>query len=192
MKRLVIITAAIMLAIPMAGFGMDMEGKYGLGYFMSDAPVGGRFWATPQLGIDVGIGLESKTVWMVPVGGGDAEKESAMSLWFEIGFPYIVFPGDRANFFIRPGFQFAQLDDRVYGSGGLDEKWTVMQFTIAPGAEVFFGEHFSLEAAHGIAIEMLSYPDDEDAYGSLAGESETNFYSFGAGVSYLGFHFYFK
>jgi len=176
---------AVMLVIPAVGNAVDMTGKYGLGYFSSDAPVGGRIWATPELGIDVGIGFESVDIWE------GSDKTSATSFWFEIGFPYVVVNTERANFFVRPGLLFGQLDDRVYGFGGLDEKWTTMTFSLAPGAEVFFGDHFSLEAGHGIAIDMQKYPDDP-VYGDRAGESETRIRTFGEGISYLGFHFYFK
>jgi len=185
MKRLMILAVVALLAIPALSNAVDMTGKYGLGYFNTDAPVGGRIWLTPDLGLDLGIGFKAESVWM------GADKETATSFWLEAGFPYVVVATDRANFFVRPGVVFGQLDDRSFGTENLDEKWTYMSFSLTPGAEVFFGDHFSLEAGHGIAIDMQKYPDNA-AYGSRAGETETMIRTFDAGLTYLGFHFYFK
>jgi len=185
MKRLTTLTLLMILAIPVAGLAKDMTGKYGLGYFHNDAPVGARFWLSPVLGVDLGLGFESQNVYV------GTEKETATSFWVEAGFPYVIVPSERANFFVRPGVTFAQLDDRAYGLGdNLDEKWTKVTFTLTPGAEVFFGDHFSLTAGHGIAIDMVSVPDDVS--GPRGGESETTIRTFDGSVTYFGFHFYFK
>jgi hypothetical protein len=190
MKRLMVLAFALLLAVPVISPAVDMTGKYGLGYFHNDAPVGARIWATPKLAIDIGVGVEAKNVWMLTA--TDTSKETATSFWFEVGFPYVVIDGDRANFFIRPGFMMGMLDDRVYGTGDLDKKWTLMSFSLAPGAEVFFGDHFSLEAGHGIAIDMLSVPDEDGIPEYRRGETEMTIRSFDASVTYLGFHFYFQ
>jgi hypothetical protein len=73
----------------------------------------------------------------------------------------------------------------------VDAKWTKISILLTPGAEVFFGDNFSLEAGHGIAIDMLSVPDEEGIPEYRAGESETSIRSFDASVTYLGFHYYF-
>ena len=191
-KRVTILTLACLLALPAISLAKDMTGKYGLGYFNSDAPVGARFWASERLGVDIGVGFESvQEMWSPDPGNVDATKESFTSFWFEAGFPYVVFPGDRANFFIRPGVVLGILDDRVYGTvtedgNGLDETWTQITFSLTPGAEVFFGEHFSLEAGHGIQIQITTPPD------AISDESFTDIKTFDASVTYLGFHFYFK
>jgi hypothetical protein len=187
---------AIMLVLPLAVNAVDMTGKYGLGYFKSEAPVGARFWVSPQLGIDVGVGFESKSVYLPTYGATDTtyNKETGMSFYAEVGFPYVIFDTERANFFIRPGFMLGMLDDRIAdgGTGMLDEKWTLMSFSLAPGAEIFFGDNFSLEAGHGIAIDMLKAPDADGIPEYLRGETITTIRSFDASVTYLGFHFYFK
>jgi hypothetical protein len=168
-----------------------MSGKWGLGYFNTDAPVGVRVWATPALGIDIGVGFESvENYWYDPeTEPENPEKVNATSFWFEVGFPYIVFPSERANFFLRPGFQLGMIDDRNFGfwdDTGFDAKWTIMTFSLTPGAEVFIGENFAIEAGHGIALEITSQPDE------LGGESFTDIRTFDASLAYLGFHFYFK
>jgi len=196
MKRFSDFFLALLLAIPVGITAKDMTGKWGLGYFSSDAPVGGRFWLNERVGLDVGVGFELTDTYVTnpnSTGPEDAQlKESATSFWLEVGAPIIVMPTERANFFLRPGVIFASLDDRAYGTGELDTKWTQVTLLATPGAEVFFGEHFSLSAGHGIAVDILSVPDEEGIPEFRRGESETNIRSFDASVTYFGFHFYFQ
>jgi hypothetical protein len=166
-KKLVTLTIAAIIAAPAVSSAMDMTGKYGLGYFTSDTPVGGRYWVNSNFGVDLGVGFESRDQ------GDD-----------------IIMDTERANFFIRPGFTFGSLDARPYGIDS-ESKWTMFSITVMPVAEVFFGDNFSLQAGHGLEIEMLSYPDEPE-FGALAGESRTNIRTLDASVTYLGFHFYFK
>ncbi|HEQ98355.1 MAG TPA: hypothetical protein ENO22_03325 [candidate division Zixibacteria bacterium] len=175
LKKLTIIAIALILVIPVIGNAKDLTGRFSLGYFDSDAPVGFRYWVNDKIGLDLGLGFESV----------DLGEENGTSFWVEAGVPYVVYPTDRANFFIRPGVVFASLDNRVYGSGPLDEKWTVFTILLTPGAEVFFGDHFSLQAAHGFALRITSPPDE------ISDESSTDFSSIAASVTTIGFHFYF-
>ena len=175
LKKMFGLMLVMALLIPVAGNAMDMTGKWGLGYFSSEAPVGVRYWINEKLGVDLGIGFESK----------DFGDETATSFWFEGGFPYVLMDTDRANFFVRPGLVFASLDDRVYGNNNLDETWTKITIKLTPGAEVFFGEHFSLQAAHGIMIDLTTPPD-------AVGDSKTEFNTGAYSISEIGFHFYFK
>ena len=174
LRKFFVIVFAIAILVPVTSNAMDMTGKWGLGYFSNDAPVGVRYWFNEKFGLDVGLGFES-------IDQGD---ESASSMWFEVGVPYILMDTERANFFVRPGLVYASLDDRVYGSGLLDDTWSNITVKITPGAEVFFGENFSLEAAHGIMIDLMSPPGD--------GDSMTNFGTGAYSITQIGFHFYFK
>lgn len=196
MKKLLIFTLAALLCAPAVSLAKDMTGKWGLGYFSSDAPVGGRIWLNEKIGLDIGVGFEMRDQY-VPnpntTGPADAEmKESATSFWFEVGAPIVVMPTERANFFIRPGVVFAQLDDRTYGTGVLDSRWTQITLLATPGAEIFFGDNFSLTAGHGIAVDILSVPDEDGIPEYRRGESETTIRTFDASVTYFGFHFYFQ
>jgi hypothetical protein len=175
LKKVFGLMLVLALLAPITTNAMDMTGKWGLGYFSSDAPVGVRYWLNQKLGVDLGVGFESK----------DLGDNTATSFWFEGGFPYVLMDTDRANFFVRPGVVFASLDDRVYGTGVLDKKWNNITIKLTPGAEVFFGDHFSLQAAHGIMIDLISPPDG-------AGDSKTDFNTGAYSVSEIGFHFYFK
>ena len=184
-KRLIGAALVLLLVVPAIGSAMDMSGKYALGYFHSDAPVGIRYWLQPNLGIDLGFGFEAKDVTV----GND--KETATSFWIDAGLPYVIMDTERANFFVRPGFMLSILDDRTYDPEGFtatsyDETWTNMAITLTPGAEVFFGNNFSLEAGHGVKVNIMSPPDQ------VSDQSYTTISTFDASVTYLGFHFYFK
>ena len=179
-KTIVTLTTAAMIAAPAVSSAMDMTGKYGLGYFTSDTPVGGRYWINSNFGVDLGVGFDSR----------DQGDEKYTDFYVGAGFPYIILDTERANFFVRPGVTFGSLDARPYGINS-DSKWTMINISVMPVAEVFFGDHFSLQAGHGLQIEMLSYPDEPE-FGALAGESRTNIRTLDGSVTYLGFHFYFK
>jgi hypothetical protein len=166
----------LVLAIPSVGMGMDMAKRWGFGYYTgSAAPLGVRVWLGPKTGLDLGVGFSST----------DLGAESAMRLAAEIGVPIILMPTERANFFVRPGLLFESVDDRLV-TGTTDEKWTVIEPSVSLGAEVFFGNNFSLEAASGVAFSIQSPPD------SVGTDSFTDFGSFADGIAELGFHFYFK
>jgi hypothetical protein len=180
LKSTMTLLVASVIAIPAAGSAMDMTGKYGLGYVTSETPVGGRYWVTSNLGIDFGLGFETS----------DQGDDTYSDFYVGAGFPYVIFDTERANFMLRPGLSYGSLDARPYGIDS-ETKWSKFSLSVMPMAEVFFGDHFSLQAGHGLEVEILSYPDEAE-FGELAGESRTNIRSLDGGISYLGFHFYFK
>ncbi len=55
-------TTIIVFAIAMSAglaIAVELEGRFGLGYFTSDAPVGTRYWFSNQVGIDLGWLVQS-------------------------------------------------------------------------------------------------------------------------------------
>jgi hypothetical protein len=179
-KKMFVTTLALILAIPVIGSAMDMTGKYGMGYFNSEIPVGGRYWFAPKMGFDLGVGFDMQ----------DQGTQSYTDFYVGAGFNYVLISTDKANFFARPGVVYGSLDARPYGIAS-ESKWTKVKFSLMPVAEVFFNDHFSLQAGHGFELELVSYPD-EAAFGDLSGESRTNFKTLDGSISYLGFQFYFK
>ena len=166
------IAIVALLTLPALASAKDMTGKMGLGFNLSDAPIGIRYWFSPNVGLDAGIGVQSE----------DLGSTNATDFWVEAGLPYIVYGADQANLFFRVGAELGLIDER-----GSSNKQTHILVTIGPGAEVFFGDHFSLQAAHGIGIRIVKIdnvtPPAEDTF--------TDFVTFGASVTDLGFHFYF-
>ena len=178
--RFLILKVGMILVLLSSASAMDMTGRYSLGFFNTEVPVGGRYWAASNIAIDLGFGFDIC----------DEGDDTYTDFYIGAGFPYVVVDMDRANFFVRPGVVVGMLDARPYGIDS-EIKWTKINISLMPGAEVFFGESFSLEAAHGLEVELISYPD-EDEFGALAGESRTNFRSLGRNFTHLGFHFYFR
>jgi hypothetical protein len=149
--------------------------RFALGFYSSQAPISIRYWATDRVGIDVGAGFKST----------DLDTASTVNFWLETALPIQVFQGDRSHFYVRPGVIFGSLDDRDFGTGELDETWSEIQIYTTLGAEVFFGDNFSVEAAHGVVLKIVSPPDQ------VTSSSLTSFDTLGRGLTEVGFRFYF-
>jgi hypothetical protein len=162
---------------------MDMTGKFALGYYRSDAPVAVRYWATDMVAVDAGVGLSIKEVPDPDATEEDATT-NAFSFWFEAGVPIKVWDHERAHFFIRPGVLIGVLDDREFGTGGIDETWTQVTGQLALGAEVFLTDNFSLDANHGFNLIYTTPPED-------VGDSTFDVKTFGNSITNVGFRFYF-
>jgi hypothetical protein len=166
---------AALVALPTLASAKDLTGRFGLGDYDSDAPIGMRYWFSPKLGLDLGLGYQSN----------DLGAENATNFFVDAGMPYVVVGTERANFFVRPSISYGMIDDRNFGTLNLNESWNRFRFLVEPGAEVFVGDHFSLEASHGFGVELLQAPDQYNQ------DDLVSFSTLGRGISELGFHFYF-
>jgi hypothetical protein len=188
-RKLALTVIVAIFAAASPAHAKDMTGKYSLGFHNSDAPVGGRFWFTPKAAIDLGIGFESNDVVVEDPVSEETTTENTMNFWFEAGVPFKLYDVDNAHFYVRPAILMGLLDDRDYGTGGADAKWTSIDLIVSLGAELFFGEHFSVEATHGLKINFTTVPDD--VKDSVGADSFTSFETFGNNLTTIGFHFYF-
>jgi hypothetical protein len=188
-RKLVLAVIAAMFAAASPALSKDMTGKFSLGFHNSDAPVGGRYWFSPGAAIDLGVGFKSNEVVVEDPVTEDPSSENTMNFWFEAGVPFKLYDVDNAHFYARPSVLMGLLDDRDYGTGAADAKWTSIDLVLSLGGELFFGEHFSVEATHGIKVNITSVPDDvKDSVGT---DSFTSFETFGNNLTTIGFHFYF-
>ncbi len=187
-RKLVVVATAVLVAATSPSFAKDMTGTLSLGFHNSDAPLGGRFWATDKVAVDVGVGFESNEI---PDPQTDVQNKTVntFSFWFESGIPVKLYDVDNAHFFVRPSVVIGLLDDRDYGTGGSDAKWTSLDFVLSLGGELFFGDHFSVEATHGVKMNVRSVPDE--VKNDVGAESFTSFSTFGQNLTTIGFHFYF-
>ena len=151
----------------------DRSGEFALGFNNSDAPVGLRYFFAENVGLDLGLGFESR----------DLGDESGTSMWLELGVPYVLYDYDSSFFFVRPSLSYASLDDRVYGSGELDETWSVLSIRLNLGAEVRLAERFGLTFQHGLGLTSTSPPGD--------GDSLSDFSTFGENATEAGVWFTF-
>ncbi len=184
---------ALLVTIPSVGYSMDKKGKLALGYFDSQAPLGVRYWFSPRLGADLGVGFEAIRY---PLGMNTAakvaDKEGANSLWLEAGIPYVVYPTERANLFVRLGGVLGFPDDNLYsynlGRGNdtiTGHTSTYFSLKLTPGVEFWVTDNFSLEVAHGVEFLVL------DPYKTSKVDASYRFGSTASSLTQIGFHFYF-
>jgi len=149
--KLMLSSLILLLALPAAA--VEKTGTFALGFSDSDAPVAVRYFTNEKVGFDLGLGLDST----------DLGDESASSVFFEGGVTYVVKDYEDAFFFVRPAVAYKSLDDRVYGSGSLDETWTVLELQLNLGGEVRLADRFGLTFQHGLAMTSTDAPGDGDA-----------------------------
>lgn len=170
-RKSTLLAALAVVALASPSFAKDVKGLYGLGYVRPEAPVGGRVWFTDQVGFDLGLGFASS----------DESGENRTSFTIDAGVPLVVANSGDANFFVRPGLTFNQTPTPV--TADPDNKTTQFWVSGTLGAEYFFTDNFSIQAAHGLAFKSVD-PDQ-------AGEKYTEITSEAFGISSIGFHYYF-
>ncbi len=185
MKKVLLITLTLAMAVAGTSSAVDMTGKYGLGFWTEHSAVGGRYWVNDKVGIDVGVGFQAEDSFVQDTLGSNV-SETRTTFSIDGGLLYVVFPTERANFFVRPGVMFMSEDVAVptnVGDATEFDSETTFAGSLTLGAEVFFGDHFTLSAGHGLRFMSVSPPGD--------GDSQTTFETFGSSITNIGFHFYF-
>jgi hypothetical protein len=168
MKRSIVTALFLLvLGVPAAFAGEPKTGTFGLGWYSPTAPVGGRIWVSPQIGIDIGLGFANDKA----LGAADSR------LHVNVGIPVNVVTTEKVNFFIRPGVEY-QTNSRLDAAGSMTGTTIV---TADLGAEWFVSDRFSLSAGHGVSVFQLSGSDDWGIT-ALRALSFDN----------VGFHFYFE
>jgi hypothetical protein len=175
-KHFVVAVLALAMAVPAVSHATDMTGKWGVGYFRPQAPVGIRWWASPKIGIDLGVGFDSFS----------PDKGSSTTAFnIDAGVPIVLHSMDTVHFFFRPGF--------TWSTDGQDEskgpKVTTFGVSGSLGAEYFFTPSFSIEAAHGIVYTSVNTKDNLAT--PHVDTTDSHFMSEAFGISDVGFHYYF-
>jgi hypothetical protein len=170
LKNSVLFSIVVVAATAAPSFAA--KGSYGLGYFRSIAPVGGRVWLTDKVAGDIGVGFSS-----VSQTGGSSQS----SFVVDAGAPIVAAEAGNAKFFVRPGVTFASSPSPVLA----DKNNKTTQFWVSGsfGVEYFLTERFSVQAAHGIVYKSVDP--------KLAGTKTTEVASEDFGISNIGFHYYF-
>jgi opacity protein-like surface antigen len=181
MKKL-LLTAVTLVALAAPAMAVDLQGKYGLGYFRPEFPVGGRVWFSDQLGLDAGIGFLNFS----------PDQGDGQTAWgIDIGVPFVVTNTDNALFFVRPGVN-------IQDDGGDEDtsvgKETSFGVSGSLGVEYFFTPNFSIQAAHGIAWQSITTkadPDDDPTTPNSIDATDSFLGTEAFGISNIGFHWYF-
>jgi hypothetical protein len=173
MRKTLFFLVALSLIAATSASAKDMAKRFGLGFTNSDAPVGVRYFFSPKMGLDVGVGIVSDQQDT----GTDKETRTGWSA--RVGLPIVLVPvGDRVNFMFNPSFQYT--DPGAYGNGESTTYYTILG---SLEFEVFVTGDFSVSAAHGIGVEITSPPGNA--------QSTTSWGTFGDNVTQFGFHYYF-
>jgi len=173
MKRLLCMVAIGLLAS--AGGALAQPSHYdgGLGFHRVEAPIGIRWWLTGQkIALDAGVGF----------GSTDIGSETLSNWAIDLGLPIRLRSWDRVHFIVRPGILY-QSQEEINPSPPFDkDSATALTILGELEAEFFVADNLSVSASHGIGIV-----NNNPAFG---GSSTTDWQTFGANFTEVGFHVY--
>jgi hypothetical protein len=135
-------------------------------------PVGIRYWASPQVGIDAEVGF-----WKLDPATDSGEKSSEVDL--QIGIPINIWECSDVWVHFRPFFLLSAESFEDFGGQSVDGN-TNFYFGAQLEAEFWLLECLSFSVWHGLVVESL----DEGA-----GDT-TTFHLEGASLGEAGFHWY--
>jgi hypothetical protein len=160
--------ALVTTAFAATAMAEPAAGKWGVGYFRPEAPLGARFWFSPKVGADLGLGYLSSS---------QSGSPSTSKWTLDLGVPINMGNSGNAYFQIRPGFDYTSDDNGVNTP-------TTMGLSASLAVEYFFTDNFSLQVADG--IRWSSTDPDLPGVNNISG-----FGTEGFGISNIGFHYYF-
>lgn len=143
-------------------------GSFGLGWYSFDAPIGGRVWVTPRLGVDVGLGFFRAT-----------ETDAKTHATVELGVPIDLVQTEKVNLFMRPGMSF-WTNGKTEGTYPNLEYSTRKSVQADLGVEWFVTDRLSLGAGYGVRWTESTTEGGASVFRTQA-----------SGFSNVGFHFYF-
>jgi hypothetical protein len=174
MKKVIFLVVAFCILAAPAIAAEDMTGRIGLGFVHWDAPIGGRYWFSPKVGVDLNFGFDINEV---DQGGGET---ASFTDWRIMGgLPINVQNmAERVHFNFLPAIQFATFDN---GDG--NDSDTEISIILALEFEVNVTPDFTVAASQGLAFDLFSP-------GADGAESTTDISTFGLNVTEFGFHYY--
>jgi len=175
MKKVVFLTLVLTMVAGTA-LAADMTGRFGLGFVNSNAPVGGRYWLSEKIGIDLGFGLVLNEI-EVP-GGGATETLTDWRVFGGLPIKIHSVGDERVNFNFLPAFMYSSVDN---GSGSSSD--SVIDLLFGLEFEVFVTGALSVSASHGVIINL-------ESPGDSAEESTTDIDLTGRNLTEFGFHYY--
>jgi len=165
---------------PIGGVGRTV----GLGFYLR-CTNRSRVLFSNHVGIDLGVGMNFS----------DHNKPSQS---FELGVPVTLHRGERSLLFLRlSGLLGLNKSANNPDYNYFDRRQTTLDIILGPEAQVFFGNNFSVQVSHGFILGMEKpdgyYQDDFGGYSTTYVEPEWKISggTFGAGLTVLGFHYYF-
>ena len=173
MKRLICMVAIALTASAGAALAQPMHYSGGLGFHRTEAPVGLRWWLSGQkIALDAGVGF----------GSTDIGDETLSNWAIDLGLPIALKTWDRVHFMVRPGILYESQEFFDPTPVPTTDTGTTMTILGELEAEVFLAENMSVSASHGIGIVNFNPP--------FGGSSSTDWSTFGANFTEIGFHVY--
>ena len=165
MKKILFITLVLGL-VASSAFAHDTAKRFGLGFNTSSSPLGFRYWFSPKLGLDVGVGVSVD----------DQGSESFTDWSVSGGLPInLIHVGDRVNMHFLPWVQYTSVDL------GADTA-SIIDLVAGLEFEVFVTNDLSVSATQGVDFQITSPPSPA--------ESETDISTFGLNLTEFGVHYY--
>jgi len=166
MKKILFFTCVLAMVASTA-FAHDTAKRLGLGFNSTSTPLGVRYWFSPKMGLDVGVGFL--------VDDNAFGTDSATDWAFSAGLPInLLHVGDRVNMHFLPWVQYSNIDL------GNDQTGTVFDIVAGLEFEVFVTNDLSVSAIQGVQFEISG--------GDF--ESETDISTIGDNLTEFGVHYY--
>jgi len=182
MRKTFFLAAATLLLVTGSASAGPQAGQLGLGTSDVDmTPIGIRYWASEQVGIDVELGF-----WLFDTEPtGSLQRSSQIDLGLAV--PINIWECSDVWLHLKP---FVIIDlvsyedvDTGGGTTASVDGLTNLYFGAAFEAEAWLLECLSFSVSHGIAIIKND--------GGSGGESTTDIHSWGQSLGNAGFHLYF-
>jgi hypothetical protein len=178
MKRLICMVAVALLLSANAAMAQrgPLHNGGSIGFHNSEAPLGIRWWFNHQrLALDAGVGFSSQEEETTP---GNTETFSHWAV--DAGLPILLKSwGNHVHFMLRPGILYRSQE--VLTTTGAKDTDTELDVLGELEAEYFLIENVSLSASTGIGVQNFNPAE---------GASTTDWSTFGANFTQVGFHVY--
>jgi hypothetical protein len=181
MRKTFFLAAATLLLVAGSATAGPQAGQLGLG--TSDVemtPIGIRYWASEQVGIDVELGF-----WLFDTEPASFAQESSV-IDLGLAVPINVWECSDVWLHVKPFviIDLVSYEDIDTGSGTASvDGLTNLYFGAAFEMEAWLLECLSFSVSHGIAIIKND--------GGTGGSSTTDIHSWGNSLGHAGFHLYF-
>lgn len=146
-----------------------------LGFHSTQAPLGVRWWFNRQkMALDAGVGFGSQEEEVTP---GNTETFSHWAV--DAGVPILLKSwANHVHFMLRPGILYRSEEVLTLTGKDTDTEFNLMAEL---EAEYFLAENLSFSASTGIGVR---------SFNPAEGESTTDWSTFGANFTEVGFHVY--
>ena len=195
MKKALLALVVAALAIPAAARAeRDLTGKFALGYWNAEAPIGGRYVISKSTALDLGVGFAQASISDDPTTAAVGDEAKNMQFHVAAGIPFTIVKREKVNFFVRPGvlFKFVPTYNQATLTDPYEKKTeTETDVTAILGAEWFPTDDLSFSVGHGLKLTSTkNVSANELTTGDLKSQSLVSGLE-AIDITSVGFHFYF-